>query len=174
MNRELGILNETRAIDRLCKSSHPNIVQVLQHGYLGNAGSFYFVDMELCDLSLAEYTGGKTVAPLLDWNSLPQEKRPFHVLTILEQVVDGMIFIHGHREIHRDLHPANGALSSEFCCLTYICSVILLYGRVLENRRFWTDVRGRIRCIGHDPLRIREARVSTTGDDYRAAIPLQQ
>ena len=45
------IENEVRAIDKLCKpDGHRNIIIILDHGWL--SFDLYFIDMELCDLSL--------------------------------------------------------------------------------------------------------------------------
>jgi len=42
--------NEVRAITKLCKSRHSNIVHVIDHGPLKPDSAFYFIDMELCEI----------------------------------------------------------------------------------------------------------------------------
>ena len=50
---------EAEAIKKVCgKGSHPHIVEVLRIGELRHS-SDYFIDMELCDLSLADYIKGE-------------------------------------------------------------------------------------------------------------------
>jgi serine/threonine protein kinase len=44
--------NEVRAIKTLCKTGHPNIVQVLEYGKLKKDGVFFYIDMDLCETSL--------------------------------------------------------------------------------------------------------------------------
>lgn len=101
--------NEVRAINKLCKTSHPHIVQVLRHGFLKVDRTFYFFDMELCHANLAKYIKGDATDGLENWCILRKQMDfAFHVFDILEQIVDGLIFIHGHQEVHRDLHPENG------------------------------------------------------------------
>ena len=47
--------SELRAISALCEgNTHANIVKVLETGQLANSG-FWFIDMELCDLSLRSF-----------------------------------------------------------------------------------------------------------------------
>lgn len=101
--------NEVRAVNKLCNTSHPHIVQILRHGFLKADRTFYFFDMELCQTNLANYISGDTTDGLENWCILrKRENFAFHVFDILEQIVDGLIFIHGHQEVHRDLHPGNG------------------------------------------------------------------
>jgi serine/threonine protein kinase len=48
---------------------------------------------------------------LQDWIVLRERKDfAFHVFDILEQIVNRLIIIHSHQEVHRDLHPGNGEL----------------------------------------------------------------
>lgn len=94
--------NEVRVIDMLCKSTHRNIVQVLGHGAL-DTESHYYIDMELCDLNLADHAKGQ------NWNQISaQGKLAPHIFRIMEELVNGLMFIHMHQQVHRDLHPTNG------------------------------------------------------------------
>jgi len=107
------IENELRAVNKLCKSAHPNIVQVFGVGPLLRDSVVYFIDMELCDLSLERYCHGENVPGLPNWNIL-RDQGPFQfgrgIWDILEQIVEGLKFIHKKREVHRDLCPGNGGL----------------------------------------------------------------
>src|SRR5438046_7276066 len=53
--RQEDVDNEVRAIIKLCQTNHPNIVQVLDYGWLKADGVEYFIDMELCEISLENY-----------------------------------------------------------------------------------------------------------------------
>ena len=49
------IKTEAQAIQKVCgKGSHPHIIELLRIGEL-RSSSDYFIDMELCDLNLADY-----------------------------------------------------------------------------------------------------------------------
>lgn len=108
--READIANEARAIDKLCKSSHPNIVSVLKHGRFSPYSVTYFIDMELCDLNLEEYLQGTKldIRGLIDWQTAAQEgQRSYLILAIMQQLLGALKFIHDHDEVHRDLAPQN-------------------------------------------------------------------
>jgi mitogen-activated protein kinase kinase kinase len=116
--------NEVQAIDKLCKNSHRNIVQVLHHGSLIFTPSVYYIDMEFCDSSLRDYLKGETVQPLHDWDivfSQGDERRQF-IQRFMQQVLEGLIFIHEQSLVHRDLSPENG--NSPFFRSIVTCSVL--------------------------------------------------
>lgn len=94
-------MNEVRAIDKLCKHRHENIVTVLRHGWLNS--SYYFFDMELCEMNLEQYISGE-----LNTSSVPETYDATEILNIITQVTSGLDFIHNHAEVHRDLKPRNG------------------------------------------------------------------
>ena len=102
--------NELRAVNKLCKSEHPNIVQVFQAGALIGDSSVYFIDMELCDFTLKQYSSGEDVPFLPSWH-IVRERANFQesLYQITNQIVDGLIFIHENQEVHRDLCPSNGS-----------------------------------------------------------------
>jgi serine/threonine protein kinase len=91
--------NEVRAIKKLCQHQHPNIVQVFKYGRLKTDGAFYFIDMELCENSLEKYIYGQ----LQDDADALQS-----AYSILQQILNGLIYIHCLKEVHRDLSPHNG------------------------------------------------------------------
>ena len=103
--------NEKRAINKLCLSSHPNIVQVFKHGSLAEITAFYFIDMELCDCNLEEYIHNKRAVPrLLSLkNAINHGLGPLYVCRITQQITDGLKFMHDHNEVHRDFSPQNGS-----------------------------------------------------------------
>jgi hypothetical protein len=115
---------EVRAIKVLCRlGAHENVVQVYHHGLLWYRDS-YFIDMELCNLSLHDYIHQKTpvqlpesLQPFLkgDGSSLPQ------IWTIMSQIAKGVEYIHSQHQIHRDIKPSNGAAAR------YIADLLVLY-----------------------------------------------
>ena len=102
-----------RAINKLCKSSHPNIIEVYQHGQLKPSTAFYFIDMELCDFNLEAYATGRSATPLESWEAIRSQGRvSVSVINIMLQILDGLVFVHDHNEVHRDLNPQNGDYQS--------------------------------------------------------------
>jgi ankyrin repeat protein len=104
--------NEVRAIMRLCRNGHRNIVSVLKFGDLRDS-AYYFIDMELCDLNLAVYI--HRAEPPNPSESLPyfikdasSELRAVQIWNIMRQLAGGIKYIHGSDLVHRDVKPANG------------------------------------------------------------------
>jgi serine/threonine protein kinase len=107
------ILREIKALEGLCRDRvHANIVAVLKHGILDRG--FYFLDMELCELSLDNYIQMswtqmmKENVPHLTSSDLPPKTKTSHVWEIMEDITQGVAFIHQRGWIHRDLKPRNG------------------------------------------------------------------
>jgi len=100
-------INEIRAVNKLCKSPHPNVVHVLQLGQLLPDSVLHYIDMELCSVSFRTYVlymiTREAVADLPRWENSP--KRILHIYT---QVVAGLVFIHENGEVHQELSPPNG------------------------------------------------------------------
>lgn len=106
---EEEIKNEVRAVEKLCNGSHPNIVKVFRHGRLRTEHSVYFIDMEWCDMNLDEFIKGvRPVTGLLDWPKAGNQNQIRYTISeIIKQILSGLIFIHGHDEVHRDISPQN-------------------------------------------------------------------
>lgn len=102
--------NEVRALNKLCKTGHPNIVQVLAYGQLKNDGAFYFIDMELCGATLENYLKGRDIPELMAWTEIreKQELVTKNAYNILQHIINGLVYIHSQGEVHRDLSPQNG------------------------------------------------------------------
>ena len=111
------IEREIRVVQALClPQPHRNIVAVLDHGQLERG--FYYLDMELCDLSLDNYINKPPTptmqndVPHLMSGHIPARTKMSHIWDIMEDVSDGTAFIHAHGHAHRDLKPSNGSSSS--------------------------------------------------------------
>jgi serine/threonine protein kinase len=118
------IENEARMSELLQKNKHPNIVTVLGHGWMKNLSDVFFIDMELCEMSLIEYIGylkretntsstGRTIAatppqyPSLITADAPCELRIHNIWVITSQVGQGIAFLQSHKQVHRDIKPTN-------------------------------------------------------------------
>ena len=103
---------EAQAIRKVCgKGSHPHIVEVLRIGELRNS-SDYFIDMELCDLNLADYIySGDPGHGLPFYNKAATPPlRAQQIWYILIHIARGAKFMHSIGVVHRDLKPANGKI----------------------------------------------------------------
>lgn len=113
INRD-EIEREVQAIGKICgKGAHTNIVVVFKLGELRNT-PYYFIDMELCDLSLKEYIHRTTPptysesVPCFIKNALPPLKAQ-QIWNIMRQIASGVMYLHTINVVHRDLKPANSA-----------------------------------------------------------------
>jgi serine/threonine protein kinase len=106
---EEQVVDEVRAIEKLCDGSHANVVRFFRHGRVGKDSSFYFIDMEYCDTNLHDYVNGKSgVTELLDWPKASNAERIQYLIAgIMDQVLCGLVFIHGENYVHRDISPNN-------------------------------------------------------------------
>ena len=142
---DLETQNEARVIALLCKPpTHRNIVPVFQYGALMNESYFYY-DMQLCDLNLDRYISGAFPDPLpekLQRLKVPETARAKvqRALCILLDIAEGLAFIHTREEVHRDLKPENG-MPRYYPAHT----LIVLYSSLDENWKigdFGLTVRG--------------------------------
>jgi hypothetical protein len=113
--RELGSItkedvdNEVRALKKLCQNQHPNIVKVFDYGQLNPDSVVHFIDMELCDVSLENYLMGQEFPLLLGWKIVrDRDEIPAYAYAILQQILNGLLYIHSLHEVHRDVSPHNG------------------------------------------------------------------
>lgn len=95
------IMNEVRAIDKICKQITDHIVTVLRHGWLDS--SFYYFDMELCEFNLEQYISGSNGGLMVFDDIMTWD--------ILKQITLGLNYIHEQGLVHRDLKPRNGFVS---------------------------------------------------------------
>jgi serine/threonine protein kinase len=104
------IVNEAEAVALLCTKGHPNIVEVVAHGHLSMVN--YYIDMELCDLSLAELFKRKPKGEglqdwYLQWPIETVNDRIFFTIALMQELANGLYFIHKHDRVHRDIKPEN-------------------------------------------------------------------
>jgi len=69
--------------------------------------------MELCEINLENYILRKwppAIVARISYfaDELPARTRMSQVWEIMEDITDGLAFIHRNKEIHRDLKPQNG------------------------------------------------------------------
>jgi serine/threonine protein kinase len=117
--------NEAKVIDALRAggTEHRNIVAVYCHGPLDERQ--YYIDMELCLLSLYEYIHYdlKICFGLKSYWSTRPTHSTLSCLSfwgIADQVVSGLEFIHSQGYIHRDLKPQNSIYFTSLLRLTLV------------------------------------------------------
>ena len=146
----------------------------MDHGWLDPFGapwSFYFVDMEFCDLTLDQYIHSNR----WDIEAMPEQivkDNPVfvpkdsaiplklqNVWTIMSHIAAGIDFMHKHNQVHRDLKPRNG---NYFIWKSLITSV--LYSR---RKNLWKiiDFGNTVEATSQNPRTSRYVR-GTAG--YRA------
>ena len=101
-----ALANERRAITKLCNGEHENIVEVFKLGEFADS-SHFFIDMELCDINLEGYNKSCWTMSVLADDSL-LGSREMEMWNIMTQISNGVAYIHGQGEVHRDLKPLNG------------------------------------------------------------------
>ena len=93
-------------------------MEVLRHGELSYM-SLYYIDMELCDLNLEDYIAGQCSSMVsIEWQMSPESAKihiPSNVklamiLSIMNDITDGLVFMHSRKVIHRDLKPPNDTI----------------------------------------------------------------
>ena len=115
---ETGIANEIRVITKLWSNGgHENIIQILRHGWL-NKDQKYYLDMELCAMNLDGFIRGPYIAALGNRYFDPKGiggdgPECLNLWNIMRDIAGGLQYIHGLREVHRDLKPQNGTF---LCC----------------------------------------------------------
>jgi serine/threonine protein kinase len=115
--------NEIRAIDKLCSRGHPNIIHVFGHR-ASKDFQVYIIDMELCDFALADYINANgemtdehfATGAQQQRHEAKEEAKWYNICAIMNDICEGLSFIHRCGEIHRDLKPGN-SLTPLLCCL---------------------------------------------------------
>lgn len=104
--------NGVLAIEKIReRGAHPNIVNIIR---FGDFQEYYFIDMELCDLSLKTYIHrrdpSKESVPIFITDHPPPLKVQ-QIWKIMRHIANGLKFIHSIDLHHRDLKPDNGNTS---------------------------------------------------------------
>jgi serine/threonine protein kinase len=95
------IHNEIRAVGKLCKRRHRNIVEVVSICKdVWKTIPAYFIQMELCDGDMDSYIQRRY--------ELGEPIGALEVVDTMVQILDGLVFLHENDEVHRDLKPKNG------------------------------------------------------------------
>jgi tetratricopeptide (TPR) repeat protein len=111
------IESEARAIIRIyLNRAPPNLIQVISHGWVNEAVGLYRIDMELCACNLEQYMN-REVDIRFEMRHLACPGRfaevgshpgPWQKWDIMEQICEGVRFIHSKDLVHRDVKPRNG------------------------------------------------------------------
>jgi serine/threonine protein kinase len=97
---------------KLCTGAHKNLIQIYNDGSLKNS-TYYYIDMELCEYDLKACMDPKLrpPSPTQFPNRLPSSSEQWftmtEVWTIMKNIANGLAFLHGHQEVHRDIKPRN-------------------------------------------------------------------
>ena len=129
--------NEIRAIRKLCSLDvEHNLVDIFHHKIFTDEfkEDRIEIDMELCLGTLSNTICDWPFA-LMDHLKRSTTAQSTHdmtaqILTIIQDILRGLEFIHKHNEVHRDLKPDNGLYYSPS---HLIFSFILLYSPTLED-----------------------------------------
>ena len=117
------------ALSQSCANlRHTKILfQYSDMGESPSVGTYYFFDMECCDVNLEDYIQRKWSAEMVTkmpyfTNDIPSRMRMTQIWDVMEDVTSGLAFIHSQGEVHRDLKPRNG-IALSFSLLTIFSSL---------------------------------------------------
>ena len=118
---ESDIENEASIASAMQRGNNRNIVRIFDHGWLTRSGEqyAYFMDMERCAMTLADYIEYLNDTPPRNFNlEALKASKPFYISRdpsfpanpwpILENIAEGLKFMHDSGYVHRDIKPSNG------------------------------------------------------------------
>ena len=100
-----SVHNEIRAVTKLCNGTNINVIHVFKCENLDRS-PYVFIDMELCKMNLNNYNKEYWSVTPTRPNYSPIAKE-VDIWSIMNQIANGLVFIHGYDEVHRDLKPQN-------------------------------------------------------------------
>ena len=77
------------------------------------SSSYYFIDMELCDINLEihiERQRNEAIEKKLSFSGTSSRSKIKQIWDIMLDTTNEVAFIHSQKEIHRDLKPRNGIM----------------------------------------------------------------
>jgi serine/threonine protein kinase len=99
--------NQGRLVSKFWGDAHQNIVTVLRWGQMTNS-PFYFMDMELYDITLEDYISISKSDNVLLGKIVGTRGYENYLWNIIIDITRGLSFIHRNGETHKNLKPSNG------------------------------------------------------------------
>jgi serine/threonine protein kinase len=99
------VRNELRAVEKLCRNAMTkHLVSVHNTGKLLDS-PYYFIDMELCEKNLDQHITNYHSRPISSRSE--NSNQTAEIWRIMRDITTGLMFIHSHSEVHRDLKLQN-------------------------------------------------------------------
>lgn len=177
--------NERQVVSYFHVHGHDNIVSILAHGWMPS--DLYFIDMELCDLTLNDYINylsGESklmvfddrlfvsTSPVLIKSKSSSEVRLLNLWTTGLHIAQGLEFMHAHGHVHRDLKPGNGIML--LFSLVNNFSSLFSSGKFMETNRFRTFYPSNIQKGQDDRVSEGNSQLSCPGTSARTRYSYKQ
>ena len=125
--------------------THKNIVSIFYFGAISS--SYYFIDMELCDINLECYIErqrNEAIEKKAPYSAGISPSRMDQIWDIMQDITNGIAFIHSEKEIHRDLKPRNSMSNlTAFTAVTnevqYYIPIRTLFGKLPTLVSLWKE-----------------------------------